>query len=868
MPPEDEPQPTAQELESIRAWIASGAQSGSSAMTDLQVPVLPAAPDDQHYVSAAVIAANCLVLGKLGELEALELQANLSTAWKTTGLAGKVNAIRRSAEGAQLVVSSGIVGLRGDVYLIDALDGRITKHFTGHTDAVYCAMLSPDNRLLVSGSYDRSVLVRDVETGEVLHRLTGHNGAIYDLDIDREGRLLATASADQTIKIWNLNTGERLDTLGQPEGEMLCVRFAADGKAVFASGTDRQIRKWQVVSRDRPDINPMLIAKYAHEAEVLKLELASNGQLLSCSTDGVAKLWSTDGLTQLGTFEQISEVPSGLCVSETGAMAAALVGLHGELHLVSRHDWTELQRKTESLVASTSAPAGVTSTMDSTEPIVQAESEPNDRLSTATSIDLPAAVSGAIHAKVARQEDSVFSETDVDLFRFEARAGQEWLLEASAASEDSQVDTIIDVLDEQGRPVLRTRLQALRESYFTFRGKDSDNSDDFRLHKWEDMELDEYLYSNGEVNRLWLYPRGPDSGFKVYPGFGSRYTFFGSTPVSHALGEPAYVVRELGPDEAPLPNGLPVFPIYYENDDDGLRRSGKNSRLTFIAPHDGTYFARVRDARGFENESYRYQLAIRPPEPDFKITVSGNKLEVPHGSGREWQVAVERIDGLDGAISIEIEGLPPGFVATNPLVIEAGQQTAVGSLFALANPTANDEQPNGDAAAEGVEVVEPEEQASDEAEASEEPQVIKLNLIASSMANGTVIQRELDDQLEITVVDKSEVEVRLVDVADSNRELSQLTIRPGQTISARVVVHRNGEKSRIGFGKEDSGRNLPHGAFVDNIGLNGLLITEENADREFFITAAPKLRPGKRQFHLKSDTKGNPTSKPLWLIVE
>ncbi|MEO8269579.1 MAG: hypothetical protein ABI557_07665, partial [Aureliella sp.] len=95
----------------------------------------------------------------------------------------------------------------------------------------------------------------------------------------------------------------------------------------------------------------------------------------------------------------------------------------------------------------------------------------------------------------------------------------------------------------------------------------------------------------------------------------------------------------------------------------------------------------------------------------------------------------------------------------------------------------------------------------------------------------------------------------------------ELTIEPGQTITARVVVERNGTESRIELGNESSGRNLPHGAFVDNIGLNGLLIPEGQTQREFFITAAPKVAPGRRQFHLRSATAGNPTSRPIWLNV-
>lgn len=109
--------------------------------------------------------------------------------------------------------------------------------------------------------------------------------------------------------------------------------------------------------------------------------------------------------------------------------------------------------------------------------------------------------------------------------------------------------------------------------------------------------------------------------------------------------------------------------------------------------------------------------------------------------------------------------------------------------------------------------------------------------------------------------------MRLFYVNAPTRELDQLDIQPGQTISARVLVERNGATSRIELGNDSAGRNLPHGAFVDNIGLNGLLIPEGQTEREFFITAAPKVAPGRRQFHLKSGTPGNPTSRPVWLNV-
>ncbi len=764
-----------------------------------------------------------------------------------------------------IVVGGGIVGVSGEALLLAPNSGAIHHRFVGHNDAIYCAATSPDGKLLATGSYDRRILLWDIASEKVILELTGHNGAVYDLDFDPSGQLLATASADQTVKVWHIPSGQRLDTLGQPEGEQRAVRFSPDGKMLYSGGADKQIRQWQVISREQPAINPLLIARYAHEADIVQLAFLADGRLLSASADRSIKLWSAEHITSLGTVAHLSNVPVGLCVppqsndlSTSTAQAVQLdaqritlalpaVSASAPSSLVTsgaapfttdNTDMSAAERAntpTSEANATVPAPAALAKYAEENSSTVA-----NDLPNGAERIALPAIISGNIAAP---QEGM----SDQDLYRFHANLGDTWIIEVAAARNQSQLDSRIDILDLDGQPLLRTRLQATRQSYLTFRGKDSTTSDDFRMHKWEDMELDEYLYTNGEVNRLWLYPRGPDSGFKVYPGAGNRYTFFDTTALAHPLGQNTYIVRELASEEEPLPNGLPVFPILYENDDDALARFGKDSRLTFSAPAAGDFLLRIRDARGFGGDNYNYQISLRPPQPDFNLQLSGSILTMPAGSGREWSVSAQRMDGLDGPIAIALEGLPDGVLATNPLIIEANQETALGCLFI---PVAALEQLG-------------------------ETRTFEASLTASATVDGQLVTKPLTEKLVVTINDAQEakeVQVRLFATEATSRnaedELQELTISPGQTISARVVVERNGTESRIELGNESSGRNLPHGAFVDNIGLNGLLIPEGETEREFFITAAPKVASGRRQFHLRSATSGNPTSRPIWLNVQ
>jgi hypothetical protein len=92
-------------------------------------------------------------------------------------------------------------------------------------------------------------------------------------------------------------------------------------------------------------------------------------------------------------------------------------------------------------------------------------------------------------------------------------------------------------------------------------------------------------------------------------------------------------------------------------------------------------------------------------------------------------------------------------------------------------------------------------------------------------------------------------------------------IRPGQAISARGLATRHDFKARIELGGDDSDRNLPHGVYVDKIGLNGLLIVEDRTEREFFVTAAKKAAPGTPMFHVRAAGDDGQCLHPVRLRV-
>ena len=845
MPPKDEPRVPAAELALLRQWIADGApgpQRDESLLKNLVVPEVATGRGVARPWTAVEYSPDgkILALGTAGRVE-FRNASGRRIQRVIDGIPGKVNALHFSADGATLVVAAGITGLDGVAELYSVATAQKLVRFEGHRDAVQDAELSPDGRWLATAGYDRSIRLWTVADRSLVWSNSVHNGAVFDLAFDPSGTVLASASADQTVKLWRVRDGVRLDTLNQPQGDLNRVLFTPDGQHVLAVGADRRIHQWRFVSREAPALNPVVTARFAHEAGIVSMVLSRDGRhLVTGAIDRSLKQWRLPELQEVASWSGQSDVAAALAMDGSGdrVLVARMdgsveaVGLKGDVATGLAGMGTTKHGPSKASPAGRSSapsPAGLLRS-----PIHQAELEPNDGIRRAQ----PVAIPSETYGRMGRPGD-------VDHFAFQARAGEALTLEVQAARDGSAMDSRLEVLTTSGQPVEQAVLQAVRDSWFTFRGKDSDTVDDFRLQNWAEMELDEYLYANGEVVRLWLYPRGPDSGFKVYPGEGRRQSLFGTTPLSHALNEPAYLVKAYPAGSRPIPNGLPVFRLNYQNDDDPSRLSGRDSMLLFTAPTTGRYLVRVTDTRGFGGSTnYAYRLSVRPQQPEFTVRVDGMNPKVSPGSGREIRFVATRREGFEGPIRIHLDRLPAGFTASTPVEIEAGQIRAVAVLYAAVG-------------------------AADSMEASDRA----VRVSATAEIQGREVRRELGDlgNVQLDAAPKLTVEIlpgpdRSVVRQEAGRPM-ELLIRPGQTITARVRADRRDFKSRIELGGEDSGRNLPHGVYVDNIGLNGLLIVEDQTEREFFITAARKARPGTRLFHLRANGDGGQCSQPVLLRI-
>jgi WD40 repeat protein len=116
----------------------------------------------------------------------------------------------------------------------------------GHRGAVTTVTFSPDDRLLASGSADKTVKLWDAATGKEVRSLEGHTGRVTALAFAPDGKRLATASADQTVRMWDTATGEQLLCLEGHQGVVTSVAFSPDGRSIASGSEDKSVRLWVV----------------------------------------------------------------------------------------------------------------------------------------------------------------------------------------------------------------------------------------------------------------------------------------------------------------------------------------------------------------------------------------------------------------------------------------------------------------------------------------------------------------------------------------------------------------------------------------------------------------------------------------------
>jgi WD40 repeat protein len=111
-----------------------------------------------------------------------------------------------SKDGKTLAAGAGMA-----IHLLDLPSGKAYEAPEGEAMAAshpYFALLTPDGRTAVTGSWDHAAVIWGVDAGRVRQRLEKHNTFVNFLQLSRDGKILFSHDNDKVLKGWDLSRRE------------------------------------------------------------------------------------------------------------------------------------------------------------------------------------------------------------------------------------------------------------------------------------------------------------------------------------------------------------------------------------------------------------------------------------------------------------------------------------------------------------------------------------------------------------------------------------------------------------------------------------------------------------------------------------
>lgn len=176
---------------------------------------------------------------------------------------------------------------------------RCTHTLRSHTDIVKSVAISPNNKILATGSLDKTIKIWDLTSGQLIETIAGHNHSVMAVAISPDSKILASscnmAFNDGTIKLWDLDTYKLRQTL---ENSLATFRvnslaFSPDGQYLASTHISPYIFSNPTIKFWHLPTGKARISLKGHGWEVNSLAFSKDGYyLISGGFDGAINIWN------------------------------------------------------------------------------------------------------------------------------------------------------------------------------------------------------------------------------------------------------------------------------------------------------------------------------------------------------------------------------------------------------------------------------------------------------------------------------------------------------------------------------------------------------------------------------------------------
>ena len=124
-----------------------------------------------------------------------------------------------------------------------------------HDNWVTClATTIEQSDVLLSGSRDKTIIAWTLDGGENYgtprKSLKGHSHYVQDVTISSDGQFALSGSWDGSLRLWDLNTGSttrRFAGADQHKKDVLSVAFSPENRQIVSGSRDKTIKLWNTL---------------------------------------------------------------------------------------------------------------------------------------------------------------------------------------------------------------------------------------------------------------------------------------------------------------------------------------------------------------------------------------------------------------------------------------------------------------------------------------------------------------------------------------------------------------------------------------------------------------------------------------------